>query len=220
MNKCFLYNNCNHIDCDKFCMKKYKLDYLYDQSLLSEYQKIYKKLIIDKDGTDLEEFTRLKYIETNIETFVNNGYNLFIHSNICGNGKTSWAIRMIQAYFNKIWTKADLTCKALFINVPRFLLELKSNISQKSNYIEHINNNILEADLVVWDEIGLKNLTSFEHENILSLINSRLDMNKSNIYTSNLNLEELHQALGDRLYSRVVNYSEEIVLNGADKRAL
>lgn len=220
MNKCFLYNNCNHIDCDKFCMKKYKLDYLYDQSLLSEYQKIYKKLIIDKDGTDLEEFTRLKYIETNIETFVNNGYNLFIHSNICGNGKTSWAIRMIQAYFNKIWIKTDLTCKALFINVPRFLLELKSNISQKSNYIEHINNNILEADLVVWDEIGLKNLTSFEHENILSLINSRLDMNKSNIYTSNLNLEELHQALGDRLYSRVVNYSEEIVLNGADKRAL
>lgn len=220
MNKCFLYNNCNHIDCDKFCMKKYKLDYLYDQSLLSEYQKIYKKLIIDKDGTDLEEFTRLKYIETNIETFVNNGYNLFIHSNICGNGKTSWAIRMIQAYFNKIWSKTDLTCKALFINVPRFLLELKSNISQKSDYIEHINNNILEADLVIWDEIGLKNLTSFEHENILSLINSRLDMNKSNIYTSNLNLEELHQALGDRLYSRVVNYSEEIILNGADKRAL
>lgn len=220
MSKCFLYNNCNHIDCNQFCMKKYKLDYLYDQSLLSDYQKIYKKLIIDKDGTDLEEFTRLKYIETNIETFIQNGYNLFIHSNICGNGKTSWAIRMIQAYFNKIWSKTDLTCKALFINVPRFLLELKSNISQKSDYIEHINNNILNCDLVIWDEIGLKNLTSFEHENILSLINSRLDMNKSNIYTSNLNLEELHQALGDRLYSRVVNYSEEIVLNGADKRAL
>ena len=127
---------------------------------------------------------------------------------------------MIQAYFNKIWIKTDLTCKALFINVPRFLLALKDNISDKNDYVQHIKDNVLICDLVVWDEVGLKNLTSFEHENILSLINARLDLGKANIYTSNLNLNELHESLGDRLYSRIVNYSENITLHGADKRAL
>lgn len=218
--KCYLYEKCNHIDCDTFCMRKYKLDYLYKEALLSDNQKIHKNLVIDNDGTDINEFERLSIIEKNIQQFVNNGHNLLINSNICGNGKSSWAIRMIQAYFNKIWIKTDLTCKALFINVPRFLLALKDNISDKNDYVQHIKDNVLNCDLVIWDEIGLKNLTSFEHENILSLINARLDLGKANIYTSNLNLNELHESLGDRLYSRIVNYSENIILHGADKRAL
>lgn len=220
INNCFLYNKCNHIDCDKFCLRKYKLEFLYKEALLSDNQRQHKQLVIDSDGTDQIEFERLKIIEQNIQSFIQNGHNLLIHSVICGNGKSSWAIRMIQAYFNKIWLKTDLSCKALFINVPRFLLALKDNISDKNDYVQHIKENVLNCDLVVWDEVGLKNLTSFEHENILSLINARIDLGKSNIYTSNLNLNELHESLGDRLYSRIVNYSEIIKLNGSDKRAL
>src|SRR5574344_1121260 len=41
---------------------------------------------------------------------------LMVYSTNCGNGKTSWSLRLVQAYFNKIWPKASLTCKALFIN--------------------------------------------------------------------------------------------------------
>ena len=217
---CWLVSECNHCDCDTFCMRNYKLSYLYASANMSPSQMKKVVLYVDNDGTDTEAFKQLKEIETNIISFVSDGDSLYIHSTICGNGKTSWALRMIQAYFNKIWHKCGLECKALFINVPRLLLALKDNISEKSEYVSHIKENILNADLVVWDEVGSKGLSQFEHENILSFINARIDTGKSNIYTSNLSDEELHVALGDRLYSRIVNNSISIELMGADKRGL
>lgn len=219
-DKCWLKDCCNHKDCNNFCMRLYKLDYLYDSALVSLSQRTHIGLRTDADGTDADEFQRLKSIEVDVEKFIEQGNNLYIHSQNCGNGKTSWALRILQSYFDKIWYKSSLTCKALFINVPRFLLSLKDNISSKSEYIEHIKANVLNCDLVIWDEIGNKGLSVFEHENILNLINARIDSGKSNIYTSNLNSNELHEAIGDRLYSRVVNNSIDICLNGADKRGL
>jgi DNA replication protein DnaC len=226
-NECFLYDNCKKFksgNCSltdpTFCIKLFKLDYLYNEALLSPQQRKYTALRIDADGTDREQFLTLKQIEANIEQFVNTGSSLYIYSANCGNGKTAWSIRLIQAYFNAIWHKCDLNCKALFINVPRFLLSLKDNISAKNDYVEHIKNNILNADLVVWDEIGTKAITNFEHEHLLSLVNSRIDSNKAQIFTSNLNPEALKEAVGERLYSRVVNLSTILEFRGADKRGL
>ena len=226
-NNCFLYDKCkkfNNKECNLedeiFCIKLFKLDYLYNESLLTDQQRKYIALRIDADGTDRDEFLRLKDIESNIESFIENGESLYIHSSNCGNGKTAWSIRLIQSYFNNIWYKCDLNCKALFINVPRFLLALKDSISNENPYVEHIRKNVLSADIVVWDEIGTKAVTQFEHEHLLSLINARIDSNKSQIFTSNLEPEELREAVGERLYSRVVNLSNIIQLKGSDKRGL
>lgn len=219
---CWLVNSCNHIDCDKFCVRRFKLNYLYDQALLSSFQRTHMELRLDEDETisDLEAFQFLKEVENEIERFINEGHNIYLHSQIAGNGKTSWSLRLLQAYFDKIWFKSDLECRALFINVPRFLLALKDNISDKSDYIQHIKDNILSADLVIWDDIGTKSTTSFESEHLLSMIDSRQGLGKSNIFTSNLSDDEMHQALGDRLSSRICNMSYDIELKGADKRCL
>ena len=224
---CYLYGNCKKhtnnnciMEDDAFCVKLFKLDYLYNESLLSDKQRTFTPLYIDADGTDREAFLKLKGIETSIVDFVGNGENLFLHSSTCGNGKTEWSIRLMQSYFNSIWHKCDLNCKALFINVPRFLLSLKDSINTPSEYIDHIKKHILDVDLVVWDELGIKNATQFEHEHLLNLINTRIDYNKSNIYTSNLNSEELRDRLGERLYSRIVKLSTDVELFGKDKRGL
>ena len=127
---------------------------------------------------------------------------------------------MINSYFDKIWYKAELSCKALFINVPKFFISLRDNISKKSEYVEHIKENVLSADIIVWDDIATKGFTQFEMENILNIIDNRLVANKSNIYTSNLIGDELKEAIGDRLYSRIFNKSEVLEFVGADKRGL
>ena len=141
-------------------------------------------------------------------------------SSMTGNGKTAWSLRLIQAYLSKIWVTSDLSCRALFINVPKFFLSLKDNISQRNDYISHIKSNVLNADLVVWDEVALKTLTPFEMENLLSLINNRIDLGKANIYTSNISPNELLNLVGDRLYSRIINKSDVLEFRGADKRNL
>lgn len=220
MRECYLYNKCNHADCDTFCMRKYKMDILFDKALVSEKQRTPIPLYIDADNSDLEAFEKLNTIAKNVVQFINDGENLYIHSQICGNGKTSWALRIMQCYVDKIWAKSALTCRVLFIHVPKFLLALKDDISSKSDYVKHIKENVSQCDLVVWDEVGVKSLTPFEHEHILNLVNMRIELGKSNIYTSNLSNEELHNAIGDRLYSRIVNNSHEIELKGSDKRVL
>ncbi len=224
---CYLFDTCKkyvndkcNISDDIFCIKLFKLNYLYDESQLSLKQRMYTKLYTDADGTDREQFFKLKEIENSIEEFVSSGSNLYLHSSMCGNGKTEWSIRLIQSYFNSIWHKCDLSCKALFINVPRFLLSLKDSISNPNDYIDHIKKHILDVDLVVWDELGIKNATEFEHEHLLNLINTRIDYNKSNIYTSNLTPEGLRERLGERLYSRIVNLSTDIEFFGMDKRGI
>lgn len=219
--QCWLYNRCNHKDCNKdFCLRQYKLNYLYNNSLLSESQRLPIVLFVDEDNTDLQVFQKLADIQLNIETFILNGQNLYLHSNHCGNSKTSWAIKLIQAYFDKIWYKTDLTCRALFISVPRFLLALKDNISIKSDYIEFIKNNIMTADLVVWDDIGAKVASEFELNHLLSLIDGRIALGKSNIYTTNLGPKEMAANFGERLTSRICNLSIDLEFFGADKRCL
>ncbi len=221
MSDCFLYDICSHIDCESdVCIRKYKLEHLYKASLLSEQQRRHISLKIDDDGTDLMEFRQLADISNNIETFILSGKNLYLHSTTMGCGKSSWAIRMIESYFNHIWPKTDLTCRALFVSVPRFLLALKENISGNNNYATYIQEHILSADLVVWDDIAAKVGTEFELNHLLSLIETRTSAGKSNIYTSNLNPEEMRVALGDRITSRICNLSIDIELHGKDKRGL
>ena len=183
-------------------------------------QRKYIPLRIDEDGTDFEEFKKLKEIQDNILDFVQEGKQLYIHSSICGNGKTAWSLRLLQCYFKKIWLRTEMRCRALFINVPNLLISLKENISSKSEYIKHIKDNIYEADIVIWDDVGTKSATNFEHENLFSFIDQRINLGKSNIFTSNLTDEELHEALGDRLASRICNLGYNIELHGGDKRGI
>jgi DNA replication protein DnaC len=178
------------------------------------------QLGLDRNRVDEEAYDKLYQIMTNIEEVIANGTNLYIYSIITGNGKTSWALKLAQAYLNKTWYKNDRSCTVLFINVPSYLLAIKDNITTKSEYVSHIKENVLDADLVIWDDIATKAATSFEHENLLSIIDSRIANSKSNIYTSNLNPDELHQFMGDRLFSRIYHKSLVFEFRGNDKRGI
>ena len=220
IEKCPFYDSCNHVDCDTFCLKRYKCNYYFELGFIPENKRYKLPLRVDVDGRDVEAFSKLSQIEKNIDEFVNKGNNLYIYSSTAGNGKTSWAFRLLRSYIDKVWYKENIRPIVMFINVPRFLLELKSNISNKSDYIEDIEKSVLNCDLVVWDDIGNKAGTEFEVSHLLSIIDTRINNGKSNIYTSNLNREDLHSFLGDRLYSRIYNYSECIEFVGKDKRGI
>lgn len=224
-NQCYLNYSCgkyNRGGCTypEFCVKLFKINSLFDAGLFSETQRKHLNLRIDNNGTDREQFSQLKQIEDNIESFIQEGRNLFIYSPQPGNGKTSWCLRLAQQYINAIWHKSDIRCRVLFVSVPKFFIMLKDNISQKNEYITYIKQNVLDCDLVIWDDIGTKVGTEFEIENLLNIVDNRISNGKSNFYTSNLIPNQLTERLGERLYSRIVNLSINIPLNGMDKRGL
>ena len=223
-NNCKKYKegNCPIINknIEQFCLKWFKIDELQNEALLTERQKQPIKMLLDKKKTDKAAFDRLKEIEKNIEKFVNQGGNLYIYSHVTGNGKSHWALKLLKSYFETIWYKTGLKCRGLFINVPKYFISLKDSFNNYSEYINHVKKNVLIADLVVWDDIATKGFTEFEMESLLNIINNRVDAGKANIYTSNLAGEELKQAMGDRLYSRVANMSEMVIFKSTDKRGI
>ena len=202
------------------CIMNTKMNYLINYSLLSAKDKYPIPLIPDADGTDADKFLQLKEIQVDINDFVTEGKNLFIYSKITGNGKSAWAKKLLLSWFNSIVYYTEFECRGLYINLPRFFNEMKNDITTPSDYIQFIKTKLPEADLVIWDEIGIKNLTNWEHDILLSYINQRVENGKANIFTSNMIPEEIREKLGDRLYSRIIQMSTLIELNGKDKRAL
>ena len=187
--------------CSENCIR-YKLMYsLFKQSNLPEALWNYKELICHEK--DLQVYKQLQAKSDAILNFIESGNNLYIYSENCGNGKTTWAIRLMYSYFDKIWHKSCFDCKALFVSVPKFLYNCKRSISQDVKGFEELCNLISEVDLVIWDDIGEMKASDYEHQILFQYIDDRINSKKSNIYTSNKNKEQLEDVLGVRLASRI-----------------
>lgn len=222
---CYLCDNCKKYKegaCEypEFCIKKFKIDTFFKFGLIPESQRADVPLYLDDNMCDLEAFTYLSNIKKSIVSFVESGGNLYIYSRTTGNGKTAWALKLAQTYIGKIWYEKDLSCEVLLIGVPRYLLSIKDAISNNNEYAKHIKENVLSASLVIWDDIATKGMTEFETENVLSIIDARINMGKSNIFTSNITPEELPLYVGDRLASRIIGKSTPVKFTGKDKRVL
>lgn len=212
--KCWYKNVCKE-ECTSGCVRYNSMKCLFEKSGLPENKwNPIKVIAYDKD---LDKFKQLAEIKSNIVRFVDSGKNLYIWSNICGNGKTSWAIKMIHSYFDKRWSIAGFECKAYFVHVPTLLTRAKS-FNSKDFLSDEERNYILNADLVVWDDIASTKLSEFDHQTLLTLIDYRIRCDKSNIYTGNCDNKECYEYLGGRLFSRVWQSSERIELEEFDKR--
>ena len=221
---CYIQDKCkkyvNNECSNSFCIRLFKQDELLSRALLTDPQKRRIKLLLDSTRQDEQSYDYLNSIMKDIVNYIKQEHHLLIASKKTGNGKTSWALKLIHTYIEKIWPESDLRCVALFISIPKYLVELKANISVPSDYIEYVNENILNADIVVFDDIGSKKGTEFELDNLFSLINGRIDCGKTCVYTTNILPEELESQLGARLTSRIVGMSDVVLLNEDDKRGL
>ena len=150
MYKCWYGKTCDRAkeNCYLSCVRYKLMHSLFNLSNLPEYLWIPKNLTCS--NIDSESFHQLKNIYNDIYDYVQKGKNLYIFSNNCGNGKTSWTIKLMFSYFDKIWHKSCFDKKALFINVPSFLYDYKRSISQKVDGLEELCNDVEKVDLVIW----------------------------------------------------------------------
>jgi DNA replication protein DnaC len=194
------------------------MKYLMDSAQIPKGKQFNNKL--KRSPEDVKNFEFLTEIKKDMLNFVANGENLYIYSSKFGNGKTTWAIKLMQNYFNLVWLGNGLKQRGLFIHVPSFLTKFKEIINKKDEEFEDMKKQLLEVDLVIWDDIAAGKLSDYDHTNLLTYIDQRKLNGKSNIYTGNLNEQELVEALGNRLKSRVWNDSTIVELFGSDRRGV
>ncbi len=172
------------------------------------------------DSCDTANFSILADIQKNIDEFVDNGDNLMIYSQNCGNGKTSWAIKLLLSYFDKVWHYAGFECKGLFVNTIRFLNDSKRNISNPTKEFDELVHNIKTVPLVIWDDMASNNVSEYDSTLLYDLLDERLNKQLSNIYTTNCCENNLSSVLNSRLYSRIRSGSLMMEFKGKDMRGM
>lgn len=214
IENCWYSKVCSN-ECSDGCIRYLEMSGLLEKSGLP-YSRWFPASL-SPDDCDYDAFCTLADIKDDMQSFVKNGHNLYIYSSETGNGKTTWAIKLMLKYFNDIWAGNGFRCRGLFIHVPTFLTKLK-NFNMVDDEFERMRKELPNADLVIWDDIASTDLSSFDHSQLLTYIDCRTLSQKSNIFTGNLSNPAITKALGIRLASRVWNNSEKVKLEGQDKR--
>ena len=203
--------------CDKECagcVVYPQMLWQFDNSGLpkAKYQPI--KLI--PQDIDIDAFDKLADIRKNIDEFVANGNNLYICGLNPGNGKTSWAIKMLQTYFHYTADGSVFHLRGMFVSVPSLLLQLKDFDNPVS---KDFKDNLHKVDLLILDDIAVTGLSQYDYLQLFSIIDQRMLANKSIIFTSNnISLHDLEDSVGARLASRVWKNSEIVEIKGGDRR--
>ena len=207
------YNEVCDEDCTN-CIKYKSMKWQFDNCGLPKAK--YKPIKLSPQRIDRETFRHLADIRNNIVDFVSSGKNLYICGTTPGNGKTSWAIKMLQTYFHYVAEGNIFNIKGMFVSTPELLLKLKDfNNSLDSEYKETLKT----CDLLILDDIAVTGLSQFDYLQLFALIDNRILAEKSIIFTSNIaSKEDLSNIIGDRLASRVWNNSEVVEIKGGDMR--
>lgn len=216
--KCWYKDICTRPEIDKNCsgcIKFLEMNYLMEHSGLPKSKQKPLK-VIPTTANDKKKFKELAAIKNTIYGNVLKGYNLYIASEYVGNGKTTWAIKLLHKYFEEVWDGNCLRTRGLFVHVPNLLMELKDFNNPISAEYKRL---FKTCDLIVWDDIACDMLSAYDITQLTILIDNRILAAKSNIYTGNItNKETMTKILGTRLTSRIYNASKVIILDGEDGR--
>lgn len=161
----------------------------------------------------------LEDYRSNVVKNVNEGRNVVITSSTVGNGKTSWAIRLLQRYIAETALDGLLDVKGVFC-VSSSMLEIFGDFGYFETSIEFFNylNRLKTCRLLVIDEVGSGRVTQVSYNHFYDLINYRVDNNLCTIYTTNYSDEKIQDVLGKRLYSRIYDTSTVVEFTASNVR--
>lgn len=162
----------------------------------------YYKQIENRDTNDKNlQKVRMKDIETNdkkqlkvikwLDDFYENfdftkpQKGLYLHGNF-GSGKTY----LISALLHELEQKKHATIEIAYF--PDLLRTLKDDWE----YFSYRMNKYMKVDLLLIDDIGAEKVTEWGRDEILgTILQNRMNMNKTTFFTSNLTIEELENHL-------------------------
>jgi DNA replication protein DnaC len=77
---------------------------------------------------------------------------------------------------------------------------------------------LMDANLIVLDDLGAEKLTEFAGQELFSIINHRINRQLPMVLSTNLTPSEIQDTYGERIASRLLNGFDAILLRGEDVR--
>lgn len=150
---------------------------------------------------------------------VNTLKGLYLHGSF-GSGKTY----LIASLLNELRIKKDATCEIVYF--PELLRNMKEDFSQVEEKLKYLQN----IDILLIDDIGAENVTSWGRDEILgTILQYRMNNKLTTFFTSNLNINELeiHLAItkdsedkvkSRRIIERIKQLTDDLELISINRR--
>ena len=150
-------------------------------------------------------------IKKSFESIPETRRGIYIHGGV-GTGKTHVAYALFKEAGER-----KIACG--LYNTTEMFREFRNDIRKSDNEVVGMEEILLEnRGLVIFDDIGAEKLTDWVSETFYLIINRRYEEMLPTIFTSNLDIAQLAERIGDRTVSRIVEMCDIIKLDGKDRR--
>lgn len=197
------------------CFQQIAVDLLYNASQLQENFKTknFSNLTLDYyEGESLELFQKAF---TSCKKFINNFnsdyHNLLFYGTV-GSGKTFLSCCVAKELLERDYSVMFFSAIELYRKIL-LLIDYKDN-TKLNNFFD----SIYQCDLLIIDDLGTENSTDYFKTNLCDIINTRIEMKKSVIITTNLNMEGIRERYSDRVFSRIFGNYDSYKFSGRDIR--
>lgn len=208
-----------------FVACKYERENLKEQENEATYFDIplsLRKAKMSEIKIDNERKELIRYVTEFIKKFKTNEKKkgLYLHGNF-GSGKSY----IISALINEL---AKEKVNGVIVYYPKLLDKVKGSFN--NNSFNEILEEIMNAEILLLDDIGAENNTSWSRDEILgTILQHRMDNELSTFFTSNFTIDELENHLSTtkdktdkvkarRIISRIKQLTNDIELIGENKR--
>ncbi len=191
--------------------------FILENSYLPKYQWIEDNLLPE---SDVSQFIRLREIRNSLDEFLSSELNnLVLCSENLGNGKTSWAVKLMLTYIESKRGKLNNIEESLvtvdrydycvFCQSVPFLVEMKQFGNNKRSY--EMYQRLCKTNLAVIDDLGAVPMSQYDYNIIYAILERRLFAGLPTIITTNFIAKNVaEKELGIRLADRIWNNSEII----------
>lgn len=177
---------------------------------MSEIQAYKPKFPLPKRYADVKYDDVPPVIRETVEQLRESRKGLFLHGSV-GTGKTHIAYAIAKEMYEerrvqvKFWNSAELMNRIRESYGNRY----------EGDYVDEI---LAFKGLLVIDDVGSERLTDWVAEQFYLIVNKKYNDMLPVIFTSNFNVGELAERVGERVASRLVEMCEVIELGGEDRR--
>lgn len=197
--------------------------FLSNIKLFNEPSELKKARIKDIYVDDKSRVEVIKYINNYIKAYNKDRLKGLYLTGSFGSGKTY----LISALFNEL---AKQNINSVIVYFPEFLRTLKSSFNDIENSYNERFNYVKNVELLLIDDIGAENLTTWGRDEILgTILQYRMQENLPTFFTSNLNMKELEEHLSittsssdkvkaRRIIERIKYLTDEMTLIGINRR--
>lgn len=197
--------------------------FLNNIKLYNEPSELKNARIKDIYVDDKSRVEVIKYINDYIKNYNKDRLKALYLTGSFGSGKTY----LISTLFNEL---AKQNVSSVIVYFPEFLRTLKSSFNDIENSYNERFNYVKNAKLLLIDDIGAENLTTWGRDEILgTILQYRMQENLPTFFTSNLNMKELEEHLSittsssdkvkaRRIIERIKYLTDEMTLIGINRR--